>query len=110
VLTINKNLIYYLLKLWFDFKVLQLIILLRVMFKITFLSYNYLIMLMCQFQSTFRSIIVKKKKKKRLKHLIGTCSLEILFFAPSLSFVSQMITIVWEKTDLVPPSIFPSNI
>jgi hypothetical protein len=64
VLTVNKNLTYYLLKLWFDFGVLQVIILLRVMLKITLLSYNCLIMLTGQFQSTFRSIVVKKKKKK----------------------------------------------
>jgi hypothetical protein len=66
VLTVDKNLTYYLLKLWFDFGVLQLIILLRVILKITFLLYNYLIMLTCQFHSTFRSIFVKKKKKNQM--------------------------------------------
>jgi hypothetical protein len=41
-----------------------------------------------------------------VKRLIWHMWFKILFFGNSVSFRSQMVFEFWEKTDLVPPSIF----
>jgi hypothetical protein len=45
-----------------------------------------------------------------VKHLIGTYGLTTLFFfSPVLSFVSHMVPVLCENTEMVPPSIFSSK-